>query len=78
MTTWRGGGGNGERGGTRGPEARERPERGKRARERGRAKQPLLYWANPTWLLPGYYGGGVQTEHQHYISTPYFLYPFIC
>ena len=30
-----------------------RGKRGKSVRVRGEAKWPLLYWAKPTWLLPG-------------------------
>ena len=37
----------------RGQETRERKEY---KRERGAPKQRLLYWAKPTWLLPGNYG----------------------
>jgi hypothetical protein len=49
MATWR--------------ERREWGERGSKreqesvARERGGAKQPLLEWVRPTWLLPGNWGG---------------------
>jgi hypothetical protein len=57
MATWR----EGERElGVRGQEARERQECN-RVRERGGAKQPLLYWAKPVWcqeLGLGAGGGG--------------------
>ena len=46
MTTWK-------EGGREWGERNKRQERGKSVRERVGAKQPLLYWTKPTWLLPG-------------------------
>jgi hypothetical protein len=63
MTAWREGRKEWGEGGARGKRQKYESKRGKR--ERGGGKQPHLYWARPTWLLPDNCGGGVQTEYQH-------------
>jgi hypothetical protein len=67
MATWRGEEGNEERPGEREQEKRKQ-EAG--VRERGGDKQSLLWWARPTWLLPGNCGYGVQTEWQELGHCP--------